>query len=544
MLSVIGFLIILGPLVVFHEFGHYFFARLFGVKAEVFSIGFGPKLWSRQIGETEWCLSAIPLGGYVKLLGEDREAKLPEAEQKRALHRQAAWKRFFIFIGGPLFNFILAIFVFMAMLAIGEPQLSNWAGRVVHGSAAEKAGLRSGDRILSVGGRPVKKFEEIITFVSESPNAAIDLQVVHQDQHQPASITVVPTAQSGFSVYGEAKPVGEIDGLSPFARSTVVGISNPESAAAKAGFKTGDEILEMNGAPARNWEEMERIFVRAPAQSQIQFKAKHKDGKNFEAQLSRPDAYQVLDPLGSSWGLNSSELFVEKAVPSSPAEAAGVKSGDRLVGVGNQEVRSFAGLRDAVQKSGEASGKVDLRWERDGKIMAAQIVPTATQVRDPVMKKVTQYTVGVIPMLVNSEPDVYIERTLNPFVLLVKGTERMAILTWRNLVSVWKMITGEVSAKALGGPILIGKIAGESLSRGLISFLGTMGILSIGLGVLNILPVPVLDGGHVALLAVEAIRRKPLTVKQMERIQGVGLVMVLMLMAFVLFNDLTRIASF
>src|SRR5690348_3870657 len=117
--SILGFLIILGPLVVVHEFGHYIFARIFGVKAEIFSIGFGPVLWRKQLGETELRISAIPLGGFVKLLGEDRDAELSAAEQKRALHRQAAWKRFFIFFGGPLFNFLFAIVVFMAMLAVG-----------------------------------------------------------------------------------------------------------------------------------------------------------------------------------------------------------------------------------------------------------------------------------------------------------------------------------------------------------------------------------------------------------------------------------------
>src|SRR6185437_6616229 len=131
LLSIVGFLIILGPLVIAHEFGHYIFARIFGVKAEVFSIGFGKKIWSRQIGETELRVSMLPLGGYVKLLGEDRESTLTPEELKRALHKQAAWKRFFIFFGGPLFNFLFAILIFMVILAIGEPQISNVIGRVV-----------------------------------------------------------------------------------------------------------------------------------------------------------------------------------------------------------------------------------------------------------------------------------------------------------------------------------------------------------------------------------------------------------------------------
>ena len=133
MLSILGFLVILGPLVVFHEFGHYIFARYFNVKAEVFSIGFGPRIWSKQLGETELRIAAIPLGGFVKLLGDEPDRELSPEEAKRSLSRQEPWKRFLIFFGGPLFNLILAVLVFMAILAIGEPQMASVLGRVVQG---------------------------------------------------------------------------------------------------------------------------------------------------------------------------------------------------------------------------------------------------------------------------------------------------------------------------------------------------------------------------------------------------------------------------
>src|SRR5687767_3717079 len=152
MLSVLGFFIILGPLVIVHEFGHYIFARIFGVKAEIFSLGFGPVLAKKQIGETEWRLSAIPMGGFVKLLGEDRDQPLPPELQNRALGRQEPWKRFFIFAGGPLFNFLFAIVIFMVILVIGEPQMASVIGRVVKGSPAAVAGFQSGDRIVAVNG--------------------------------------------------------------------------------------------------------------------------------------------------------------------------------------------------------------------------------------------------------------------------------------------------------------------------------------------------------------------------------------------------------
>jgi regulator of sigma E protease len=245
--------------------------------------------------------------------------------------------------------------------------------------------------------------------------------------------------------------------------------------------------------------------------------------------------------LGESLGLYSSELFVDKAVPKSPAEAAGVKSGDRLIGVGDKKVQSFFELKDAVQKSGEKEGKVVLNWERAGKAFSTSITPTATAGRDPVLNKTTQYTVGVMPMLTLAEPDTYVERIWNPFKLVSVATQKMITFSWRNLVSLRKMVTGEVSMGSIGGPLMIGKIAGESLARGLIVFLTNMAIFSIGLGVLNVLPVPVLDGGHLLLLGVEILRGKPLSLKQMEIVQGFGLVLILALMGIAFHNDIARL---
>ena len=148
-----------------------------------------------------------------------------------------------------------------------------------------------------------------------------------------------------------------------------------------------------------------------------------------------------------------------------------------------------------------------------------------------------------MPMLSNAEPEMVIERVWNPFMLVYKGTERMVTLTVRNFVSIGKMFGGTVSAKTLGGPIMIGKIAGESLAHGLVAVLTTMGLLSIGLGVLNILPVPVLDGGHLLLLLIEAVRGRPLTLRQMEVVQSVGLGLILMLMVLVFKNDISRMTS-
>jgi regulator of sigma E protease len=297
------------------------------------------------------------------------------------------------------------------------------------------------------------------------------------------------------------------------------------------------------------WEALEAAYERVPPQSQ--FTVRFKKVKNRTDALKSGDEQseklvQWMKPrqsrgLDKDFGLYSSELFVEKVVPKSPAELAGVQSGDRLVGVGAKEVQSFFDLKNAVQASGEKDGIVHLKWERSGQFFSKSIRPTATSARDPLLNKVMHFTVGVMPMLVMSDPKTVVLRVWNPLKLLVLATDRMITFSWRNLVSLRKIFTGDVSVGTLGGPIMIGKIAGESLARGLIVFLTNMAIFSIGLGVLNILPVPVLDGGHLLLLGVEMIRGRALTVRQMEIVQGIGLVFILTLMGIAFHNDLARL---
>jgi regulator of sigma E protease len=537
-LSIIGFICILGPLVVVHEFGHYIFARIFGVKAEVFSVGFGPKLWSRQRGETEWCVSAIPLGGYVRLLGEESGQELPPELASRSLQKQARWKRFFIFFGGPLFNFIFAALLFMAIQVIGEEHVTSRIGRVLPGSVAAQSGLKSGDKIIEIGGIRITKFDDIETQLLDHPSKAIELKVERFGTAEPLVLTIQTGSEAGYSAFGEKTQVGHLPGVFPAAREPVVGISNPNSPAAKVGVKTGDRIQSWNGAPIQNYEQVEELFaVTQPGQAvELKILSGKKDVLTLGFVRSK-DAQS----LGDETGIYSSELFVEKVVDESPAATIGLIKGDRVIAIDGVAISSFFGLRDQVQKGGETAGKLRISWERNGELIEKEAVPSETVSRDPDLGKVRQFTVGIYPMLSWAQPEVLIERTFNPFVVAYEGVSKMIRLSWRNLISLAKMFVGDVSVKTLGGPILIGKIAGESMARGLITFLGTMAILSIGLGVLNILPIPVLDGGHIMLLGVEAIRGKPLQMRQLEIVQQVGLALVLLLMVIVMRNDFARL---
>lgn len=545
MLSIIGFVVILIPLVVVHELGHFLFAKLFNVRADAFSVGFGPVLLKKKIGETEFRVSAIPLGGYVKLLGEDPTSELSADEKLRALHHQAPWKRFFIFVGGPLFNFIWAALVFMLMMAIGEPQISTVIGRVLNDTPAAKAGFVPGDKILTVDGRSVTKFDDLLIQLSDKPAS----QVVFGIERAGAPITLKATTGSdeGFSIYGEKKQVGTLEGLIPMARMTKVGIINPESVGGKAGIKLGDEIVSIGGKKVETYEQVEKAYAELSSSASFDAKAgialELKSGTETK-KLNLTSNSKLTGSLEADFGIYSSELFIDQAVKDTPADKAGIQHGDYLSHVDGKPIHSFFELRERIQKAGETNGKVTITSVRAGKSSDLLILPQVSTERDPLLKKLKQFTIGVMPIPSMLEPAMVIEQTWNPFKLVYKGTARMIDLSERNLISIGKMVQGQVSMKSLGGPILIGKLAGDSLSRGLLDFLKMMGVLSIGLGVLNILPIPVLDGGHIVLLGIESLRGKALSLKQIEVAQQVGMVLILLIMVVVMKNDISRLPIF
>jgi regulator of sigma E protease len=428
----------------------------------------------------------------------------------------------------------------MAMMAIGEPQVSTVVGRVLKDTPAAKAGMIPGDKIVTIDGESVLKLDELYQKMTDKADKEVVLGIDRAGN--VLNLKVKTSSEEGFSVYGESKSVGVIDGIIPTPRMTKVGVSDSGSAAGKAGFTTGVEIVSVNGQKMETFESLEKWYSGlAPASGSIELKFEVKQG---ESQKALSLAGKWTGDLGTDFGLYSSELFVDKAVEGSPAEKIGITHGDQLVAVNAAPIRSFFELRKNIQKAGEDHGKLNLTIVRAGKTITYEVIPQMSTERDPMLKKLKQYTVGVMPIPSMMEPVMVTEQTLNPILLVYKGTSRMLDLTARNLISIGKMVQGQVSVKSLGGPILIGKLAGDSINRGLMDFLKMMGILSIGLGVLNILPIPVLDGGHIVLLMVEAIRGRALSLKQMEIAQQVGLVFILLIMIVVMKNDISRLPIF
>jgi regulator of sigma E protease len=545
-----SFIVLLTPLVFVHELGHFLFARLFGVRVDVFSIGFGPKIIKHKRGETEYCFSAIPLGGYVKILGQDPHEEVAASDRHRAYFSKEPWKRFFILLGGPLFNFLFAIMVFSVMLMLGEPHVGTKVARVIPGTQAEVVGFRVGDVITAVNDTVVTRFEEVEEIVSNSPNIPLIIRV-RRESVGHRDIRVTPQLTDGFSIYGEPIKVGEIEGLEVMGRFPVVAVPNPGSAAAKAGIKSGDVVIQVMGKTVTSYEQIEAAVQQALSQD-VKFLefvveprtfvqwigAKEPPAPSGVARLVKLPA-QALERLG----IYSSELMVSGVLPNSPSQKAGITEGDLLLSINGTQLKSFHQLRAEVQKVGATKKQANLAIMREGKTVSVELEPTVNESKDPITGQTVQsFAIGVYPLLVASEPDMVTERIFNPITLTAVSWSRALDLSAKTLVSIKKLFTRQVSMGTIGGPLLIGKLAGDSLSRGLISFLKVMALISISLAIFNILPVPVLDGGHIVLLGIEALRGKPLGTKQTELIQQVGMSLIMLLLVVVLFNDISRVA--
>ncbi len=443
--SIIAFVVAIGVLVAFHEYGHYWVARRLGVKVLRYSIGFGKPLvtWVRGADRTEYCISAIPLGGYVKMLDE-REGDVPEQDLDRAFNRQALWKRTAIVVAGPAFNFIFAIVVYWLLFVAGTTELRPVIGEVIPESPAAEAGFESGDEFLAVGGRRTPTWDRVLISMLETGmrRDAVDVDVrteTGREVTRGLDLSAVPTL-------GDDPDLLRLAGFRPWQPhiSAAVGETVPGGAAEAAGLQPGDVVLAVDGESVENWQELvEAVSARAGRTVDLDVRA------NSHTRTVSVD----LAEMGSDRGV----LGVRPDVPE--------------------------GLYEH-------------------------------------MRQTVRY--GPIESMAEA----------------VKGTWQASVLTLRVL---WRMVIGEASLKNLSGPINIAQYAGDTASTGIVPFLKFLAIVSISLGVLNLLPIPILDGGHLMYFLVEAVKGSPPSEKAQLIGQQVGILMLLLLMTLAFYNDIARL---
>jgi len=447
--SALAFVAAIGVLVAIHEYGHFIVARALGVKVLRYSIGFGRVLWSRRAGPdgTEYCLSAVPLGGYVKLLDE-RDCAVTLAERGRAFNRQPAAARVSILLAGPAFNLLFAIVAYTVMFISGVPGMKPVIGAVEQGSLAAAAGLQDGDTILAVGDRAVFTWESATVAMLDEMLSDDAIRLVVNSVSDGERTVLISTAgrESELTEPGE---LFERLGLEPWSPEPppVIGELIPGGAAEAAGFLPDDRVLAVNGEPVATWAEWVDIVRARP-------------GEQLDVTVLRQGREEsVAVSVGS---VQTDEGKIGRI-------GASVKLPEDL----------FAGMRAE---------------ERYGLVQA---VFRATA-----------------------------------------KTWEMSTLTLR---MIWRMVTGDVSPRNISGPINIAQYAGLSATIGASAFLSFLAIVSISLGVLNLLPVPMLDGGQIVYTAAESLKGGPLSERTQAIGQQIGITFLLVLMTFAFYNDLSRL---
>jgi regulator of sigma E protease len=448
----LAFLVAIGILVAVHEYGHFWMARRLGIKVLRFSIGFGKVLWSRTGKDgCEYAFSAIPLGGYVKLLDE-REGAIDPALASQAYNRKPVWSRILVLLAGPFANFLFAVVATWILLVVGTPALKPVVGDVTADSIAARAGLQAGDSIVGVGGAAVATRADAVLAMLDRlmDGTPIDLEVRGDEGGgSPRSLELV----LGGNTRALTEPGALLTGLGfDFWYPTVpteVGKIVAGSAAERAGLVVGDRILAVDGQPVADFQAMVRIVQPSP-------------GKTLTFVVER-DGGQLQVPI----------------------EVQAEREGERLIGrIGVQPV---AGLE----------------------------VPES-------MRTVERFGPGA---------------AVGQAVVKTWG---MSVLTVR---MIWNVATGDVSVKNLSGPINIAEYAGFSARQGILSFLSFLAIVSVSLFVLNLLPIPILDGGQVVYQLAELVKGSPLSDRAQAVGQQIGIVLLLMLMSFAFYNDLSRLFS-
>ncbi len=438
------FIVVLGLLVTFHECGHFIVARWAGVKVLKFSLGFGPKVIGRRIGETEYLISAIPLGGYVKMFGEDGGEPVAPEERERSFVHKPLWKRTLIVAAGPGFNFLLSYLIFSAWLAMGAPlpipsfaELAPTINAIGADSPAAQAGLHVGDRITSIDEREITTQSDVYTAMAQSGGRALAVEV-----------------------------------------------------------RRGDEL---------------KAFVVTP------------------------DLYDPDDRENPVYviGIEDAPPIVTSVMPDTPAQAAGIEDGDRIRAIQGEQMHTWSQMTNMIRT--HPNVPLTAQVERDGALLTLTITPAPHHITEDGEKTATIGKIGIT----GSGRSVI--RTASPLMAILHG----ATATWKwselTVIGIYKMLTGEISSNNIGGPIMIASASGAAAERGFSNVLFLAAILSINLGILNLLPIPVLDGGHLLFFACEAILRRPLAERQRELTQQVGIVLLLMIMLFAFFNDIQRL---
>lgn len=541
--------VLLGVLIFIHELGHFAVAKYFNVKVETFSLGFGPKIWQMIRGETTYCISAIPFGGYVKMYGDDLGGTVPDEMKNRSFLHKPIPQRIAIALAGPIMNLILAYFLFLFLSFIGEQAVAPKLGDLSTNSDAYKSEFRSGDRILAIDNQPVYRWEDVEEIIQSHPDSDLKFKILRETHEEPITLMVTTTKGESKNILHNGAIEGLIDGFDFTSDASVIGISDPHSIFGKLGFKTGDQIVKINDIPVHTFRSLSDILANESSDKTMVFEI-----DRYGIDTSAANSQQKAESVRIEWDLTKTpfpdqvqklgyerpETFIGDVTKDTPAQKAGMQVNDQIISINDKPIASFEDIVAQVSSYKEETGPLKVVLRRNGELLTLSIVPTMTEFKSEIGPTEKRYTMGVRPLKSS-----YVEYTtwraptfLGAFVWAARKTWQW---TRSTITSFALVVSNKVSAKNLGGFISIGQMAQKSWQIGFDRFINIMAIISLNLFVLNLLPVPVLDGGHILLFSIEAVRGAPISLRKLEVAQQIGMFLLLSLLAFSLFNDVSRL---
>jgi len=541
--TVFYFVILIGVLIFVHEGGHFLMAKAFKVKVHAFSLGFGPKLIGFRKGETLYKVSAVPVGGYVKMLGEDPSERIDPADRGRAFTDKPFWQRLLIIAGGPLMNAIFPLFLHFGVGLTASEVLPPEIGTIIPGMPAHEAGMRPGDRVVAVDGEPIGSFAEMVSRIEPRPGRPLEFRVRRGDAE--LTMTITPEAVQRSVLLSEKETVGIIGVMSQYL-APVIGVDGPDTPAGRAGLATFDRIKSVDGQEVERLVDLERLLVgaagreaelvveRARADLEPPFRDPY-EPLALAKTIAVPAGATDLDALG----IRDSLDFVAYVEPEGAAAAIGIARGDRLLTLDGKPYATGQ-IWAAVDRQPDREHV--LSWSRAGQRLEAPFKPKFIPAGEAGELGIARdaYDKGMWGFAKTAP----VEPIPNPSLV-----GNALAYSWAETKNGIRMIgigfkllfEGEVSLRTLGGPIMIGQLAGMAGQQGASSFVWMMALISLNLALFNLLPIPVLDGGQLVFISFEAIKRRPISRLVKERVMLVGLAMILVILIFATWNDISRL---
>jgi regulator of sigma E protease len=542
-MDLLYFILLVGVLIFVHELGHFAWAKFFGVKVLRFSLGFGPTLAGFRKGDTEYVIAAVPLGGYVKMLGESPSDVVGPEDELRSFSSQPLWKRVVIVCAGPAMNLVFPIVLYFVVF-LGDATLPPPLVGTVFPDRPAAGRLVPGDVIVSVDGQAVSTFTEVRRIVEDSPDRTLSFVV---DRHgERVAVGVTPTLERvprPLELYDE---VGRI-GVMPHLPTPVVGVLAANRPAGGAQMRTFDVVISAGGRPIDTWLDLateldENRGSLLPLTYLRPTRIDRPLGGLVELDVYEPHVASLTPEPGDGAGperagLELADLYVSHVTEGSPEHRMGLLPGDRLLSLDGRPVRHFTTfLEDLEAGRGEEH---ELTWRRGDRTLTQRFRLRHERGVNEHGQPFDRYVVGMrnwVPMRLaegvdNPSPVAYAVREA------VDSTTEMMELT---IFSVVRLFQGRLTYKSIGGPLTIFEVAGTAAREGTLNYLALMAFISINLGLINLLPIPLLDGGHLIIFLVEAVSRRRLTMKVRQYAALTGLVLLIGLMVLAFANDIER----